>query len=100
MDREGARMNRRELLQAMACGVPLMAVSEELADLLSPKRTIFLPAREPLLVWTVYPAFRNDGMNWSCTEHTVGSMSDQRVLFGAIELRPAVSGQYYLWVPV
>jgi hypothetical protein len=46
-------VNRRELLRAMVYGVPLMTVSQELADLLSPKRTIFLPPRLPVM----YPTF-------------------------------------------
>jgi hypothetical protein len=36
-------MNRRLFLQALGAGVSLVAVSQELADLLSPKKTIFLP---------------------------------------------------------
>lgn len=44
-------MNRRGFLQALALGVPMMAVSQEIADLLTPERVIFLPPKSGWPTW-------------------------------------------------
>jgi len=43
MDRTSTGFTRRAFLKALGAGVSLVAVSAELAEALSPKRTIFLP---------------------------------------------------------